>query len=123
MNADKIDLSKAARSMRNALQGTAMRMPGNVAVVDAGDKIILSYYDTNILTVTEDDFTLNNGGWPTRSTNKFINRGLAGLFGDRCKLKTVKGQEVVEFDGGGFRFDGLLTLKPTQNGALLVSKG
>lgn len=114
------NLNKVTTDMRSGMT-TDSGMPRNTSVVNAGDKVIASYYAANIVTVTANTVTIDNGGYDTRSTYKFINAALTGLFGSRCKIYKKKGETFVDFDGQGFRFDGKLTLKPTDNGAELVS--
>lgn len=68
---------KRGRSLSKELKN----MPAAIKVrKDEDGKVMVRYYDTDIVTVQGDRVVLNNGGWPTPSTRRYVNAALATLF-------------------------------------------
>ena len=57
-------------------------MPSAIKVrKDEDSKVVVRYYYTDIVTVNTDGrVVLNNGGWPTSSTRRYVNAALRTLF-------------------------------------------
>ena len=57
-------------------------MPAAIKVrKDEDSKVVVRYYYTDIVTVNTDGrVVLNNGGWPTSSTRRYVNAALRTLF-------------------------------------------
>jgi hypothetical protein len=86
---------KRGRSLTKELK----HMPAAIKVrKDENGKVMVRYYDTDIVTVEGDRVTLNNGGWPTPSTRRYINAALATLFpGMRLNLNQSKGDQFFNY--------------------------
>lgn len=115
------NLKTVAQQMRRGMESDGGRMPANTSVVDAGEKVIASYYATNIVTITTDTVTINNGGHNTQSTYKFINKALIGIFGSRASINTKKGNVFVNFDEKTFPFVKNISFTINEEGATLIS--
>lgn len=72
---------KRGRSFSRVLKS----LPKSIRVFKAEGKgdaptVVVEYYSTNIVTVYPDRVVLNNGGWPTPSTRRYVNAALHTLF-------------------------------------------
>ena len=57
------------------------QMPKSISVTKSGEGLVfVTYYGTDIVTVYPDRVVLNNGGWPTPSTRRYVNAALRTLF-------------------------------------------
>ena len=114
------NLNTVAQQMRRGMESDGGRMPANTSVVNAGDKVIASYYAANIVTITANTVTVDNGGYDTRSTFKFINKALTSIFGSRVSINTKKGKVTVSFDENTFPFDGNISFTVNEDGAKVI---
>ena len=58
---------------------TAFKKVGHTNVVATDNEVALFHYNTQIITVVDGCVTVNNGGFMTVTTKKFINRALDAI--------------------------------------------
>ena len=96
-------------------------MPAAIKVrKDEEGKVVVRYYYTDIVTVHEDGrVVLNNGGWPTPSTRRYVNAALATLFPSmRIGINQSKGDQFFNYYEGSYLFEQNFTFK-IKEGSLL----
>jgi hypothetical protein len=107
---------KRGRSLTKELKN----MPAAIKVRKDEDKVVVRYYYTDIVTVQADGrVTLNNGGWPTPSTRRYINAALATLFpGMRLNMNQSKGDQFVNYYETSYLFERNFTLRLKEDSTL-----
>lgn len=108
---------KRGRSLTKELKN----MPAAIKVrKDEDSKVVVRYYYTDIVTVHADGrVVLNNGGWPTSSTRRYVNAALRTLFpGMWIRVNQSKGDQFFNYYENSYLFEHNFTFKMKEDSTL-----